>query len=221
MQGTPSAQPVRHVWVDASQYMPPGHGNPSAQAGGGSTQPPFVQVAPDAQSAFVAHPGWHIPEDELQWCPAGQASTRQLDGAGTHSCVEASQSLPVPQTASEEQPERQTPVVVSQYVRGAGHPVRRQSLLASHSPEMQSWPVAQAWPQVPQFCGSIRRSAQLPPSGWGPASGTDPPSGAEARGTQTFASHACPATQSESWWQVFVAHQLAQEEVSRARAASD
>jgi hypothetical protein len=84
--GAPSSQPVRQVWLDVSQYIPPGHGR-SAQSGAGATHCPLAQLPPAGQFASFRQPAWHVADEVSQKCPAGQRSTRQSDDAGTHACV--------------------------------------------------------------------------------------------------------------------------------------
>jgi hypothetical protein len=65
-QGNPSAQPARQVRLVGSQYVPPGH-DALAQLGAAGMHDPLAQLAPDGQSALVAHPAWQEAEPELQW----------------------------------------------------------------------------------------------------------------------------------------------------------
>jgi hypothetical protein len=176
------------VSVAGSHQVPPGQSAEVEQSGSGTTQVPLVHVACGPQSELMAHPVSQAPVVVLHQCPSGQAETRQFDGVATHSCVDMSQSLPVPQAASLAQPLRQTPVVTSHQVRGAGHPVTMQSSEATHCPDRQDSPLAQAAPHVPQFFGSIRTSVQVPASECIPPSTTppSPPGGTQLFATQTF-----------------------------------
>jgi hypothetical protein len=79
----------------ASQYVPSGHGW-ETQLWGEVTHVPLEHVAPGGQSLFAPHPVWHTPDVLRHWCPAGQASSRQFEGAATHSCVDSLQRRPAP-----------------------------------------------------------------------------------------------------------------------------
>jgi len=106
---------------------------------------------------------WPLAQQEQVLCPPDEVVQQLTWGAGQPSMQD-------PPAGQQEHPPGtvQPPQVLPAPQQAAGAPAIWQSVepagqTETHAPRWQAWFAPHAWPQAPQFCGSVCRSKHAPP----------------------------------------------------------